>query len=145
MLRSLVGSEMCIRDRYQRRVRGIPLSSSMSTTDNLIQLTQKYFEVWNAHDQEGIQGLHAEESSLQDWSCQLGPTNADVATGIAGIWSGAPKIAINVLDIYLCQPTLTCVANIEVVVDENTTIKVCDVIAYNDEGKVVSLNAYLKA
>eukprot|EP00658_Telonema_sp_P-2_P021190 TRINITY_DN18427_c0_g1_i1.p1 TRINITY_DN18427_c0_g1~~TRINITY_DN18427_c0_g1_i1.p1 ORF type:complete len:168 (-),score=44.44 TRINITY_DN18427_c0_g1_i1:245-748(-) len=30
MLRSLVGSEMCIRDRYQRRVRGPPLAQDMA-------------------------------------------------------------------------------------------------------------------
>eukprot|EP00658_Telonema_sp_P-2_P083111 TRINITY_DN8915_c0_g1_i3.p3 TRINITY_DN8915_c0_g1~~TRINITY_DN8915_c0_g1_i3.p3 ORF type:complete len:121 (-),score=40.76 TRINITY_DN8915_c0_g1_i3:464-826(-) len=32
MLRSLVGSEMCIRDRYQRRVRGVG-TSTMATPD----------------------------------------------------------------------------------------------------------------
>eukprot|EP00658_Telonema_sp_P-2_P067752 TRINITY_DN56690_c0_g1_i2.p1 TRINITY_DN56690_c0_g1~~TRINITY_DN56690_c0_g1_i2.p1 ORF type:complete len:109 (+),score=16.87 TRINITY_DN56690_c0_g1_i2:125-451(+) len=30
MLRSLVGSEMCIRDRYQRRVRGVGIYNVMS-------------------------------------------------------------------------------------------------------------------
>eukprot|EP00658_Telonema_sp_P-2_P002610 TRINITY_DN1097_c0_g1_i16.p1 TRINITY_DN1097_c0_g1~~TRINITY_DN1097_c0_g1_i16.p1 ORF type:complete len:172 (-),score=48.88 TRINITY_DN1097_c0_g1_i16:499-1014(-) len=44
MLRSLVGSEMCIRDRYQRRVRGTPnhtnmgCGSSASDSDDLRQL-----------------------------------------------------------------------------------------------------------
>eukprot|EP00658_Telonema_sp_P-2_P007161 TRINITY_DN1266_c0_g1_i5.p3 TRINITY_DN1266_c0_g1~~TRINITY_DN1266_c0_g1_i5.p3 ORF type:complete len:106 (+),score=38.94 TRINITY_DN1266_c0_g1_i5:98-415(+) len=32
MLRSLVGSEMCIRDRYQRRVRGSSLCNNMPST-----------------------------------------------------------------------------------------------------------------
>lgn len=36
----------------------------------------------------------------------------------------------------------TCVANIKVIVDANTTLKVCDVIEYNESGLVVSLNAY---
>eukprot|EP00658_Telonema_sp_P-2_P077258 TRINITY_DN6942_c0_g1_i1.p1 TRINITY_DN6942_c0_g1~~TRINITY_DN6942_c0_g1_i1.p1 ORF type:complete len:121 (-),score=16.28 TRINITY_DN6942_c0_g1_i1:532-894(-) len=38
MLRSLVGSEMCIRDRYQRRVRGLPIAlrwTSRSTPRHL--------------------------------------------------------------------------------------------------------------
>ena len=30
----------------------------------------------------------------------------------------------------------------QVMVDANTTLKVCDVIAYDSDGKVVSLNAY---
>eukprot|EP00658_Telonema_sp_P-2_P013900 TRINITY_DN1526_c0_g1_i2.p1 TRINITY_DN1526_c0_g1~~TRINITY_DN1526_c0_g1_i2.p1 ORF type:complete len:107 (+),score=53.37 TRINITY_DN1526_c0_g1_i2:157-477(+) len=33
MLRSLVGSEMCIRDRYQRRVRGARIEVRMSAKD----------------------------------------------------------------------------------------------------------------
>eukprot|EP00658_Telonema_sp_P-2_P076342 TRINITY_DN6664_c0_g1_i12.p1 TRINITY_DN6664_c0_g1~~TRINITY_DN6664_c0_g1_i12.p1 ORF type:complete len:176 (-),score=65.66 TRINITY_DN6664_c0_g1_i12:56-583(-) len=34
MLRSLVGSEMCIRDRYQRRVRGLPTDHRCKTIAN---------------------------------------------------------------------------------------------------------------
>ena len=36
----------------------------------------------------------------------------------------------------------TCVANIRVIVDADTTLKVCDVIEYDASGLVVSLNAY---
>ena len=36
----------------------------------------------------------------------------------------------------------TCVAQIKVIVDQNTTLQVCDVIEYDASGLVVSLNAY---
>eukprot|EP00658_Telonema_sp_P-2_P017629 TRINITY_DN16870_c0_g1_i2.p1 TRINITY_DN16870_c0_g1~~TRINITY_DN16870_c0_g1_i2.p1 ORF type:complete len:369 (-),score=65.93 TRINITY_DN16870_c0_g1_i2:417-1523(-) len=36
MLRSLVGSEMCIRDRYQRRVRGSPLLDMLSEANSFV-------------------------------------------------------------------------------------------------------------
>lgn len=36
----------------------------------------------------------------------------------------------------------TCVANIKVIVDADTTLKVCDVIEYDESGLVVTLNAY---
>lgn len=36
----------------------------------------------------------------------------------------------------------TCVAHIRVLVDAETTLKVCDVIEYDDSGLVVCLNAY---
>jgi len=57
-----------------------------------------------------------------------------------------PAIKIEVVDIYTNGPLawgrVTCVANIKVIVDANTTLKVCDVIEYDASGKVVSLNAY---
>ena len=71
-----------------------------------------------------------------------GPTNAEVATGIAGIWKAVPKIQIEVVSIFTCGEAKSCVANIKVIVDETTTLNVCDVIEYDDAGLVVSLNAF---
>ena len=107
-----------------------------------VALTKAYFEVWNKHDEAGIKGLHAATSSLVDWDASHGPTNEDVAKGIAGIWAAVPKIQIEILNVFTCAASKTCVANIKVIVDENTTLNVCDVIEYDGEGKVASLTAY---
>ena len=109
---------------------------------DVIAATQEYFKVWNAHDVSGIQALHAPTSNLKDWDAEHGPTAEAVAKGIGGIWQAVPEIKIEVVDIYTCGPSLTCVANIKVIVDASTTLKVCDVIEYNDAGLVVALNAY---
>lgn len=118
-------------------------SASDATMVDVVALTTKYFEVWNAHDVSGIEALHAAKSQLHDWDGTHGPTNADVAKGIGGIWSSVPAIKIEIVDIYTCGTDTTCVANIKVVVDDKTTLKVCDVLEYDAAGKVVSLNAYL--
>ena len=34
---------------------------------DVVALTKKYFEVWNAHDVAGIKALHAAASTLTDW------------------------------------------------------------------------------
>ena len=65
-----------------------------------------------------------------------------MATGIAGIWKAVPKIQIEVVSIFTCGEAKSCVANIKVIVDAETTLKVCDVIEYDPAGLVVSLNAY---
>ena len=100
------------------------------------------FAVWNAHDVAGIQALHAPASSLKDWDASHGPTNEAVAAGIGGIWKAVPEIKIEIVDVYTMGPSMTCVANIKVIVDASTTLKVCDVIEYDSAGLVVSLNAY---
>jgi UMP-CMP kinase len=104
-------------------------------------LTVKYFQVWNSHDAAGIEALHAEKSTLKDWDAEHGPTRTDVAKGIAGIWTAVPNIKIQIVDLFT-SVTKTCVAFIKVIVDEKTTLKVTDVIEYDDNGLVVRLDAY---
>ena len=109
---------------------------------DVVALTKTYFDVWNAHDVPGIKALHAAQSSLKDWEAAHGPSNEDVAKGIAGIWSAVPAIKIEITNIFTCGESKTCVANIKVVVDAETALNVCDVIEYDDAGLVVSLNAF---
>ena len=71
-----------------------------------------------------------------------GPTNAEVATGIAGIWKAVPKIQIEMASIFTCGEEKSCVANIKVIVDETTTLNVCDVFTFDQDFKVVSIVAY---
>ena len=102
----------------------------------------EYFRVWNAHDEQGIKALHATASTLTDWDAAHGPTNVEVATGIAGIWKAVPKIQIEVVSIFTCGEARSCVANIKVIVDETTTLNVCDVFTFDQDFKVVSIVAY---
>ena len=104
--------------------------------------SQEYFKAWNAHDKEAVKALHAEESTLKDWDASHGPTNEIVATGIAGIWAAVPKIQIDIVSIFECGAEQSCVAQIKVVVDEYTSLNVCDVFTFDGAGKVVSIVAY---
>ena len=106
-------------------------------------LTKAYFDTWNAHDEAGITAKHAAASTLTDWDASHGPTSDDVGKGIAGIWKAVPEIKIEIVDVYTCGDKLaSCVANIKVIVDASTTLKVCDVITYDEAGLVVSIYAY---
>lgn len=102
----------------------------------------KYFVTWNAHDVAGIKALHAPASTLKDWDGEHGPTNHAVAEGIAAIWTAVPAIAIEVVSIYTCGASNSCVAQIKVIVDATTTLSVCDVFEFDADGLVVSVNAY---
>ena len=105
-------------------------------------LVSKYFDVWNAHDVEGIKALHAPNSTLTDWDAHHGPTNAEVASGIAGIWKAVPAIKIDVKQVFTCGEARSCVANITVIVDATTTLNVCDVFEFDEAGLVTSIKAY---
>ena len=71
-----------------------------------------------------------------------GPTNTEVAQGIAGIWKAVPAIRIEIVDVYTQASRKTCVANIIVHVDDSTKLKVCDIFEFDGEGKVVSVDAF---
>ena len=107
------------------------------------ELSKQYFDVWNAHNVAGIQAKHAAQSRLTDWDGTHGPTAGVVAQGIAGIWKAVPNIRIEIKSVFTSAASLTCVTNIDVIVDETTRLNVCDVIEYDEAGLVVSLNAYL--
>ena len=124
-------------------LRGVPALDTMAAELDVVALTKAYFEAWNSHSVEAIQSLHADKSSLHDWDATHGPTAADVAKGIAGIWKSVPAIKVEVVTIYTCGADLSAVANIKVVVDATTTLDVCDVIEFDRHGKVVSINAFL--
>ena len=116
---------------------------------HMAQLTsavEKYFEAWNAHDQAAVEKLHAPQSSLKDWDASFGPTNTEVAKGIAGIWSAVPGIKIEVVKVYTqvgkAGESPTVVANIKVVVDDTTTLDVVDVITFDEELRITSLDAF---
>ena len=81
---------------------------------------------------------------LMDWDATLSPTNAAVAAGVAKIWKAEPTIKCEIIDLYTCGPDLTVVANINVVVNADLTLTVCDVIEFDASGRVTSLNAFLK-
>ena len=65
-----------------------------------------------------------------------------MATGIAGIWKSVPKIQIAVVSVFTCGEARSCVANIKVVVDESTTLNVCDVFQFDQDFRVASIVAY---
>ena len=106
-----------------------------------------YFLAWNAHDKNVIQALHADSSRLTDWNGSYGPTNVDVAEGIAAIWADVPSISIELETIFTQGEgdSLTCVANIKVKMADKDTLDVVDVIRFNSAGLVVAIDAYLAA
>ena len=120
----------------------MPLCHLLLSSSAHCLLSQAYFQAWNAHDKEAVKALHAVQSTLKDWDGSHGPTNEDVASGIAGIWEAVPKIQIEIVSVFECAEEPSCVVQIKVVVDESTTLNVCDVFTFDDAGKVASIVAY---
>eukprot|EP00658_Telonema_sp_P-2_P041616 TRINITY_DN2978_c0_g1_i21.p1 TRINITY_DN2978_c0_g1~~TRINITY_DN2978_c0_g1_i21.p1 ORF type:complete len:199 (-),score=71.49 TRINITY_DN2978_c0_g1_i21:670-1221(-) len=67
MLRSLVGSEMCIRDRYQRRVRGLTVATDMAGSEAEADSTTEHIKT--AIDEDKLCFLFFLISAIGSVSC----------------------------------------------------------------------------
>jgi hypothetical protein len=115
---------------------------------NLTALASTYFEVWNAHDVAGLEGLLAVDATLRDWDISKSG-GKEVAEANGGIFKAVPKIAIEVLQYHVSEATSTVSCEILVKLNnataENPTgdvLKVVDIITYDAEGKIKSVRAY---
>ena len=83
------------------------------------------------------------EGTLRDWDVSVEGAAA-VGEANAKIFAAVPTISIEVLSVHVCEGTRTAVCEILVHLGDagKTTLKVADVIAFNDALKIVALRAY---
>ena len=86
---------------------------------------------------------HFREGTLRDWDVSVEGAAA-VGEANAKIFAAVPAISIEVLSIHVCEGTRTAVCEILVHLGDagKTSLKVADVIVFNDELKIVALRAY---
>ena len=89
---------------------------------NVVALTKTYFEVWNSPTRRPC-GACTRTRAVARLGRDARSHNAAVAAGVAGIWKAEPTIKCEIIDLYTCGPDLTVVANINVVVNAEVTIK----------------------
>eukprot|EP00658_Telonema_sp_P-2_P025073 TRINITY_DN20093_c0_g1_i4.p1 TRINITY_DN20093_c0_g1~~TRINITY_DN20093_c0_g1_i4.p1 ORF type:complete len:171 (+),score=59.72 TRINITY_DN20093_c0_g1_i4:121-633(+) len=77
MLRSLVGSEMCIRDRYQRRVRGNPLVAMAEGAERFGLLCAQLRRIYDALDTNANGRLSKVEMRAAVDKCAAAADEAD--------------------------------------------------------------------
>ena len=111
--------------------------------DNLANLANKYFEVWNSHDSKNVGDLFSENGILRDWEI-LAEGKKDIVDANQNIFNEVPNVKVEVLKMHISENTNT-VSN-EILVhtnhDDNEILKVVDIIEYNDDGLIKSLRAY---
>ena len=106
-------------------------------------LATTYFETWNAHNVEGLEGLFAADVVLRDWDIEKAGAK-EVAAANGGIFEAVPKIAIEVLTVHESPSTSAAVCEILVKLnnDAGEVLKVVDVITFDAAGKITAVRAY---
>ena len=106
---------------------------------NLKNLTLTYFNAFSNKDVKTLNDMFNSQVTLRDWEIS--------AAGVVGVVQANKKIfdSVNTIDVRplaLYQDANTVVAEIEILVNDTETLKVTDVISFNDTGEIISIRAY---
>jgi hypothetical protein len=105
------------------------------------KLSRKYFDVWNTHNIEELSSLFSKDSCLRDWNINVS-NKKNVLDANQKIFDDVPNISAEIVNLHISEKTMSVSAEIIVHIDDNTKIKVVDIITFNSEGLIKSIRAY---
>ena len=111
----------------------------MNDKEQIENLVKTYFEKFSNKDIEGIEGLFSDDVILQDWDI-LAKGKKEVVDANKSIFDSVNSISVTLNSLYLVGLVAICL--IEIIVNNEETLKVIDVIKLNDEKKITEISAY---
>lgn len=109
---------------------------------NLKELATQYFETFSNQNIEGLRLMFADNVTLADWEASAeGMEN--VLTANQKIFDAVESIIVTPLTIYEANGTVIAELSIEINNGTEPTIRVCDVIDFDENGKILNIRAYL--
>ena len=127
------------------------MRKSVGTRENLIlcskllndrrmrELVTKYFKDFSNKDLEKLSDIFSEEITLQDWDI-LAEGKQNVLEANKNIFNSVDTISINLNELYIDDNVATCI--IEIVINNEETLKVIDIIKIDTDGKIKEISAY---
>jgi hypothetical protein len=102
-------------------------------------LVKTYFEIFSNKDIKGLENLFSDNVILQDWEI-LAKGKKQVLDANKNIFDSIESISVTLNDLYLDELVAICL--IEIIINNEETLKVIDIIKFNDEGKIIEVSAY---
>ena len=103
------------------------------------ELVTKYFEDFSNKDLEKLSDIFSEEITLQDWDI-LAEGKQNVLEANKNIFNSVDTISVNLNELYIDDNVATCI--IEIVINNEETLKVIDIIKIDTDGKIKEISAY---
>ena len=103
------------------------------------ELVTKYFENFSNKNLEKLSDLFSEEITLQDWDI-LAEGKRNVLEANKNIFNSVETISANLNELYIDDNVATCL--IEIVINNEETLKVIDIIKIDTDGKIKEISAY---
>ena len=102
-------------------------------------LVKNYFEIFSNKDIQGLENLFSDDVILQDWDI-LAKGKKQVLDANKNIFDSIDSISVTLNNLYLDELVAICL--IEIIVNNEETLKVIDIIKFNDENQIIEVSAY---
>ena len=102
-------------------------------------LVKTYFEIFSNKDIKGLENLFSDDVFLQDWDI-LAKGKKQVLDANKNIFDSVESISVTLNNLYLDELVAICL--IEIIINNEETLKVIDIIKFNDENKIIEVSAY---
>ena len=102
-------------------------------------LVKTYFEIFSNKDIKGLKNLFSDDVILQDWDI-LAKGKKQVLDANKNIFDSVESISVTLNNLYLDELVEICL--IEIIINNEWTLKVIDIIKFNDENKIIEVSAY---
>ena len=102
-------------------------------------LVKNYFEIFSNKDIKGLKNLFSDDVILQDWDI-LAKGKKQVLDANKNIFDSIDSISVTLNNLYLDELVAICL--IEIIVNNEETLKVIDIIKFNDANKITEVSAY---
>ena len=102
-------------------------------------LVKNYFEIFSNKDIQGLENLFSDDVILQDWDI-LAKGKKQVLDANKNIFDSVESISVTLNNLYLDELVAICL--IEIIINNEETLKVIDIIKFNDENKIIEVSAY---
>jgi len=103
------------------------------------ELVIKYFEDFSNKDLAKLSDIFSEKIRLQDWDI-LADGKQNVLEANKNIFNSVDTIFVNLKELYIDKNVATCI--IEIVINNEETLKVIDIIKIDTNGKIKEISAY---
>lgn len=105
----------------------------------LSELAIEYFDAFSKADILRLEKCLSDDVSLRDWSLDASGIES-VLNEYANIFKSLSNVVVNVVNLYEIEPTV--VAELIITAKEIGSIKVVDILSFDENGKIRSIRAY---
>jgi hypothetical protein len=105
----------------------------------LSELAIDYFNAFSRSDILRLEKCLSDEVSLHDWSLDANGIES-VLNEYANIFESLSDVVVNVVNLYEIEPTV--IAELIITAKEIGSIKVVDILTFDENGKIRSIRAY---
>jgi len=105
----------------------------------LSELAIEYFDTFSKADIQRLEKCLSDNVSLSDWSLEASGIKS-VLNVYANIFKSLSEVVVEVVNIYEIKPTV--IAELIITAKEIGSIKVVDILSFDQYGKIRSIRAY---